>query len=316
MSAYLTWMEARAQAQAGKLIRREDWPLPGSDRAWLRRRAVLWEALDKNLASLGIVEAAEFTSAEFFAEDWTTDEIGAVRDVCRRPSRPLYAPPGLRLTGSVTAQTLHLDLGDSAPSGAYWVTFLVNGIEIETIEAPEPGRYSLSDPAELIAAAIAGEVYAEARVKSISPLPEWESVAVWRYIAPALDFFEIDISADFPLRNDVTSWYGARTYGPYSDDRFIYSHSDEPIAFYLSATTGFPTFYPLSTDDLYIDGILSGDPTYYWVGAEWVGGKPFGSQTTLIKFLPAGGTFVVDIQSSDATSGFSQGKLRLSNRLL
>jgi hypothetical protein len=183
MSAFLTWSEAKTEAAAGKLIRREDWPLPGSDRAWLRKRAVLWESLDKRLQSLGIVEAGEFTSAEFFAKDWTTDELGTVRDVCQRASRPLYAPPGIRLTGVLgTDLTLHLDLGDSAPRGAYWVTFLVNGVEVATVEAATPGRYTQ-------AAVMGGEIYAEARVRSISPLPEWESVAVWRQASSVPTFF-------------------------------------------------------------------------------------------------------------------------------
>lgn len=310
MSAFLTWPEAKQEAAAGKLVRREAWPLPGSDRAWLRKRAVLWETLDKNLASLGIVEAGEFTSAEFFAKDWTTDEIGAARDVCQRPApRVLFAPPGLRLTGELAGElTLSLDLGDSAPSGAYWVDFVVNGSPVGTLEAPTPGRYSLTT------APVAGDLYCEAHVRSASPLPAWNGVAVWRYTAPALDYFDITLIDHFPTRFGwANQFYGypdlvynglvapnGKNFGPYDSDRYIYSPAADPAR---------------ADDILYIDGIQIGRTLPEWLTLGWNGPLGPAGTTALIKFLPAGQAFnvnVFDFGGSQAADGI----LRLTNRIL
>lgn len=62
----LSWPEARALADAGSLVRRINW----TDR-WLFKEAGIWW-VQLAAGSVRVVQAYDFTAAEFRAGDWTT----------------------------------------------------------------------------------------------------------------------------------------------------------------------------------------------------------------------------------------------------
>lgn len=315
MSAYLSWPEARSEAEAGKLVRREAWPLPGSDRAWLRRRAVLWESLDKRLASLGIVEAAEFTSAEFFATDWTTDDVGTVRDSCQRPApRLLYAPPGIRLTGRVTDKLLLTgDLGASAPNGVYEMSFFLYGLEVARVEVESPGRATVEVTfAEVSNFGVAmidpwGQLDARLSVQSRSPLPQWEGVAFWMQDFPSSSFTAINLATHFPgggFINPPGYPYGDGVLFPsVAFDRWVYSHSDDPASPDNNIEINSVRFYY--------------EPRYFDAGAGWfnLAGPIAGGETTFLAFLPANQSLRLNVWDAGGSYGAS-GSVRLYNRPL
>lgn len=298
-TSFLTWPEAQALALSGKLIRREAWPI--STIAWMRHRiGGLWELLAEDFSTLGIVTSSGFTSAEFFAEDWTTDPVGTVRDVCERaPRRSRFIPPGIGLTAGLSPDTLslHADIGDSSPSGCYVIDYFLDGAFVGQLEAPTPGRYTLSlayDPTDYSSAT---RIRAWIDVRSRLPLPRWTGHAEWESVFPSgADYDVIDIAADFPDGPSVApgALYGVQTYGPFAYDAFIYSHSSNPAG---------------ADDELILDGvtIFTATPGHYFVA---------GGATAFLMALPAGQTFTVDVRNSGYYGGycFALGALRVVRR--
>jgi hypothetical protein len=123
----------------------------------------------------------------------------------------------------------------------------------------------------------------------IVPIPE-----------PPLHYFSINLSEAFPTRFSAgpAGLYKTetKTFGPYADNRWIYSHSaDRPVIY----------------NDLVLDGAAyepNGVPNYINNGA-----------TTLLRVLPAGQTFTLAVQYNAAyNSGFhgAQGLLRAYNKTI
>lgn len=307
MSYPLTWPEARELALQGVPVRREAWgdrvgELVEGDMmvaapSWLERRPGLWILTNDHHAIRRVVDAEWFTSAEIYAQDWTDDPLGTVRDHCVvDPPRPVFVPPLVGLTGEAGGSTivLHADLGASSPAGVFMVRFFLDGAFVGTMEATGPGRYSLTAAVDWSDYSTAGRVRAWIDVSSSLPLPEWTGHAEWEMVLPPVaEFFRIDLVADFPMSYSVSyhGLYGAHTYGPYPDLRFVYSHADEPAWF---------------DDDLVLDGVLfeAADDLANYVG---------GGVTTLLRVLPAGATFTVDVRNGSGPC-WAQNYLRLYNR--
>ena len=187
MSSYLTWTEARDLALAGTPVRRDSWPTEGIDTppTWLERRPSLWVLTDIRHAVMRVVDAVWFDSAEFYANDWTTDPPGTERDVCLLdPPRPAFVPPGLALTcePGTTTITLHADIGASSPAGVFTISFFLEGVLVGTLEAAAPGRHSLTvafDPADYAFARLRAWI----DVRASLPLPSWTGHAEWERVA-------------------------------------------------------------------------------------------------------------------------------------
>lgn len=293
MSAFLTWAAARDLALSGTPVRRDGWATD-VDPIWLERRTGLWVLTDANHALVRVADAEWFTSEEFFAEDWTTDAPGTARDVCEiEPPKPIFFPPGLGVSGSfsLTGVTLFADLGASSPSGVYLIRFFLDGVFVGSQEADGPGRYSVSvttDPTAVRRAWI--------DVESRLPLPKWSGHAEWDLAYGDGSYIAIPLAPDFPSGGylDPAGWpYGAGvTYGPFSGNRWIYSHASNPAG---------------ADDDLAIDGvILYGDSSANYVN---------GGATTFLHYLPAGQTMVVNVWNAGGQY-WAIGELRAYNRPL
>lgn len=301
---HLTWPEARELVLKGVPVRREGWPDTAISEIalpiWLERRPGLWVLTDSAHSELRVVDAAWFASAEFFGSDWTTDAPGAERDVCARP--PLtrngreFVPPGIGLTGSLAIGTLTLaaDVGQMSPAGVCWLEFLVNGVVVGGAEAATAGRSSVSLPVSDVAGWSAGAaltISAMLRVRTSLPLPAWEGLARWGTTIPApVEMLSIDLGELFPNDYDYhpAGWLGAWvTCGPYSEPRWLYSHADNPAAF---------------DDDMGLDGVVVYPDGY----ADYVNG----GATTLLKYLPAGSTFTLNVWNSGGWCS-AGGELRL-----
>lgn len=299
MSAYLTWPQARALALAGTPVRRDSWPTDGIDTppSWLERRPSLWVLTDIRHAVMRVVDAGWFDSAEFMAKDWTDDPPGTERDHCEvDPPRPAFVPPCVGLTGVLGPSTvdLHCDLGVSVPAGGFTILFYLDGVAVGSLPAGSAGRYTLTTAFVPASYAAEGRIRAWVDVRASLPLPEWSGHAEWEVVLPPVaEYFSIDLVADFPLSYSVPDHglYGAQTYGPYPDLRFVYSHAASPAWF---------------DDDLVLDGSLfeAPDDTANYVG---------GGATTLLRVLPAGATFSVDIRNGSGMC-WAQNFLRLYNR--
>ena len=291
-TSYLTWSEARSLALAGQLVRREAWT------NWLRHSTGIWELVDSSFAFQRVVSAGDFLSADALAGDWTTDAPGTARDVCARaPQEETFSPPGIGLTGEPGTATidLHADIGDSMPAGVYTIRFFLEGSFVGTMEAATPGRYTLTTEFSPSSYSSASRITARIEVHSELPLPEWKGTVKWEVVLPATAAWTaIDLAADFPgIIRGPGAYYGARTYGPFASNLFVYSHAANPA---------------VANDDLAINGILLYEDN--------VTDAINGGTTTLLLFLPAGRTFTVDIRnrlgSTDGCGG--GGTLRLYNR--
>ncbi len=307
MSYPLTWPEARELALHGVPVRREAWGSRDGELvegdimvaapSWIERRPGLWVLTNDHHATRRVVDAAWFTTEEIYAQDWTDDPLGTVRDHCVvDPPRPLFVPPGVGLSGEIGATMieLHCDLGASAPAGGFTLTFFLDGVFVGALPAGEAGRYTLAVPFSPAAYSTASRIRAWVDVTASLPLPEWTGHAEWELVLPAVaGYFRIDLVADFPMSYSVHSHglYGAHTYGPYPDLRFVYSHAAEPAFF---------------DDDLVLDGVLfeTADDLANYVG---------GGATTLLRVLPAGATFTVDVRNGIGPC-WAQNYLRLYNR--
>ena len=303
MSAYLTWPEARDLALAGTPVRREGPPgltgLPPTSPHWLEHRTGLWVLTDANHAVLRVVDAAWFARAEFYANDWTTDPFGTARDVCVIDSpTPYFLPPGIVLTGEpgVATISLHADIGASSPEGIFTVSFYLDGAFVGSIEAAASGRYTLAPPFDPSSYSAAARVRAWIDVTSSLPLPAWTGHSEWEMAFPAAaTYVAIDLHAEFPAGSGHGGdWaYPWKTFGPYATDRWVYSHSADPV---------------VADDDFGLNGVV-----IYPTGLT----DPInGGATTLLLFLPAGQTFTLNIWNT--TLGYLQygagGSLRLYNR--
>lgn len=185
MSANLTWGEAADLARDGALIRRDAWP--AGDAAWLRRGpGGLWEVLDDNRRLLRVVRALDFDSAEFLAQDWTTDPPDVAPDVCARaPKKSRFTPPGIGLSVDLgAAVVLHADIGASAPAGTFWIRFFLEGEFVGEVEAAAAGRYSV---VAAYPSSISSVIRARIEVRSALPLPPWTGGAEWA--AKRTDYF-------------------------------------------------------------------------------------------------------------------------------
>lgn len=300
MSANLTWGEAAALARSGAVIRREIWPLAGV--AWLRRGpGALWDVLDADQKFLRVVRSADFESADFFAQDWTTEPPDASPDVCARaPKRSRFTPPGIGLVGEVGVSSISLvaSIGASAPAGVFMVDFFLDGDLVGTLEAPSPGRYTVDagfTPTE-------GETRAWIEVRSSLPLPQWVGRADW--VRPAASFTRIDLGvelADFPGNYAPVGWMGPDVVlGPYAHDVWIYSHADDGA---LAAQ---------ADDDLAIGlgPLTEADIVFRNSQAGWV--VP-GGATALLLVVPAGQTWRVNVWNAGGYV-WAHGKLRAYNR--
>ncbi|MEI6493828.1 MAG: hypothetical protein WCO94_14870 [Verrucomicrobiota bacterium] len=301
-TAFLSWPQARALALAGQLIRREAWT------NWLKRRTGLWELLDPAFASLRIAQAGDFLSADAFASDWTTDLPETTRDVCARPQNhgsgtgtglsetvagERFSPPGIGLTGEVgtSTLTLHADLGASFPAGSFTISYFLDGVLVGSLPAAESGRYTLTTAFTVSESAARAWV----AVRSSLPLPTWVGYAEW--VFPAAQFIRISLVDEFP--QDIPpsvapgGFCGAKTFGPYTVDRYVYSHAADPAG---------------ADDDLYLNGEAINFTNRSHV--------LFGGATTLIMTLPAGTPLVVNVRNSDYWGGYcwAAGSLRLYNR--
>lgn len=289
MTSFLTWFEARPLAVLGNAIRREAWTY------WLRRiTGGIWQILDEDLNALRVVSGSDFSSEDFFAEDWTTDPLGTVRDVCaRRGGERRFVPPGIGLTGNPSSASVDLvaTIGAGVPDGTWQILFFLDGAFVGELEATEPGKYTLPvacDPTAIARAWI--------DVTSRLPLPFWKSHAEWRLVFGDGSYDTINLAADFPGGGflDPPGWpYGAGvTYGPYSGNRWIYSHADDPAS---------------ADDDLAINGVK--------LFPDDIANTINGGATTFLHFLPAGSTMAVNVWNAGGGYG-AGGSLRLYNRPL
>ena len=179
-TSFLTWPEAAALAASGNLVRREAWTV------WLRRRVGLWEMVDSSFQLLRVVQSGDFINFDAFASDWTSDAIGATREVCARiPLVRPFIPPGIGLVGEVEEGilTLHADLGAGSPDGVYWLEYLVNGVLVGTLEASSAGRFTVT------ASSPGGDIDAQLHVRSALPLPTWEGIARCQRVIVATDYW-------------------------------------------------------------------------------------------------------------------------------
>ena len=201
-----------------------------------------------------------------------------------------FRPPSLDLSGELSDATvvLYADIGDFTPSGLYVASFFLDGNPIGSVEVLTPGRYTISSDASAFSA-VAIRCWID--VRSSLPLPTWTGHREWVFPAPS--FFVIDLAATFP--NDLVSygegwWHGlsaGENFGPYPDDRWVYSHSDDPCG---------------ADDALAINGTVWPDFGYIHGGA-----------TTLLLYLPRGSTFNVNIWNSGGWV-YAVGRMRLYDR--
>lgn len=300
MSSFLTWPAARDLALAGTPVRRDTWVTPG-DPVWLERRPGLWMLTDENHAPVRVVDADFFESSEFFGTDWTDDPPGTTRDVCLiDPPRPIFRPPGIGLTGVVTSSTaitLHADIGSSSPAGTYRIRYYLDGVAVGEQEAAGPGRYSIST--SWVLGAGMQRVQAWIDVESTLPLPAWSGHAEWRYIFPPVAYDVIALAPDFPAGGPsyVTWPYGSGVnYGPFSGDRWIYSHNANPA---------------VCDDDMAINGVIVFPDGHAGIVQE----DSMGGATAFLAYLPAGRLLNVNIWNAGGSYSAS-GELRLYNRPL
>jgi len=301
MSAYLSWGEAAGLALAGTPVRRDAWT--EASPVWLERRPGLWVLTDDRHVVVRVVDAEWFTSDEFYGNDWTSDPPGTERDVCQiNPPRPVFRPPGIGLLGEIEAATiaLHADIGESFPAGAYMVRFFLDGTLVGSLEAAAAGRYTVTVAFDPSAYASASRVRAWIDVSASLPLPAWTGHAEWEIVLPSATTFEIvELAPLFPdlyPAYDVEGWYrldaAGVTIGPFSGNRWVYSHADDPAA---------------ADDELAINGVIlfqndAADPIN-------------GGLTTLLHFLPAGQTFRVNVWNGIHLGYcWASGQLRLYSR--
>lgn len=307
MSAYLSWGEAAGLALAGTPVRRDAWT--EASPVWLERRPGLWVLTDERHAVVRVVDAEWFTSDEFYGNDWTTDPPGTVRDVCLlNPPRPEFRPPGIGLLGEIEAATiaLHADIGESFPAGAYMIRFFLDGTLVGSLEAAAAGRYTVTvavDPETYLRASRV-RVRAWIDVSSSLPLPAWTGHAEWETVlSPATwpwpGYEAVNLAPLFPdlyPAYNVEGWYSGNaagvTIGPFSGNRWVYSHADDPAA---------------ADDELAINGVIlfqndAADPIN-------------GGLTTLLHVLPAGQTFRVNVWNGIHLGYcWASGQLRLYSR--
>jgi hypothetical protein len=295
MTSFLTWPEARALAQLGQLIRRE------AATTWIRRTAGgLWQVLDGSFVVVRVVSESDFLTADFYAEDWTTDPIGTVRDVCaRRAAVRRFIPPGLGLTGEITGTTsidLTADIGETLPAGGWVLSFYFGGTHVGDIEAPEAGRYTQAVEIDFSTLGSATSIETMVIAKSRLPLPVWRMVSTWIYrFVTAPSYIDIQLATYFPFNGFAPAgWaYGAAgfDFGPYSEDRWVYSHADDPAQ---------------ADDDLAINGVL--------INSDSVAGYVAGTSTTLLHVLPAGEILNLNVWQAAGFNTYGLGALRLYDR--
>ena len=299
MSSFLTWPEARDLALGGVPIRRDAW-VTADPPSWLEHRTGLWVLTDLRHALVRAVDAGWFKSAEFYAGDWTTDALGSARDVCQidPPAVVAFQPPGIGLEAVIGTTTIDLnaDIGASSPAGVYTINYFLDGVFVGTREATGAGRYALTTAFSWASYSTAGRVRAWIDVSSSLPLPKWTGHSEWEMEFPAAaTYVAIDLHAEFPAGSGHGGdWaYPWKTFGPYATDRWVYSHSADPV---------------VANDDFGLNGVV-----IYPTG--WT--DPInGGATTLLLFLPAGQTFTLNIWNT--TLGYLEygagGSLRLYNR--
>ena len=137
------------------------------------------------------------------------------------------------------------------------------------------------------------------------PICPWEVAEIWKawgeqdwvdvyQSIPASGplFDTIDLLAEFPEGPGVAAggFYGAKTFGPWPETRFVYSHSSDPAG---------------ADDDLVIDGVVI-EPNDF---ADDISG----GATTLITTIPANTVMTVDVRNSSIYGGpcSAGGSLRL-----
>lgn len=161
----LTWPQAHDLALSGKLVRRESWT------HWLRHTTGLWEIVDATGTLLRVVAAGDFSAPDFQANDWTTDPIGTVRDVC------LVDPPSYIKTFVPPSSSAKIDfsqgiivtLGPSVPSGSYQLRAYLNGDFVGFAEVYDNSTTTI--PCAFPTYGVT--YYARVVIVSRLPLPTW-----------------------------------------------------------------------------------------------------------------------------------------------
>ena len=206
-----------------------------------------------------------------------------------------FIPPDVSLAGAAetTALDLTATLGDFVSSGSFTILFYLAGSLVGTMEAKEPGNYTLAVPVDWHS--LSGAVDAWIDVTS-SEISSWCGHAEW--IFPAASYITINLGVEFVDYPGVwapAGWFGPdKPFGPYADNRWVYTHADD------GAMTA------QADDDLAVNGSL--------IHPDYTAGYVVpGGATELLLVLPAGSAFTLNIWNHTGQV-WARGYLRLYNR--
>ena len=201
----LTWFEALVLAVRGSFVRREGMGVPpdlilvplfgvidpsSPVMSWICYQNGLWYACDQNKSLMRVIAASDFQSADYQADDWTTDPVGTVRDTCKLPAPvPIFVPPSLSLSLSIGSGTLTAILGSSSPAGSFQLEFFLNGVSVALTEAVSGATtISTSLPSS-------GTICVSVVATSRLPLPAW-TASVYELIFIPPPSFAVNTGAD------------------------------------------------------------------------------------------------------------------------
>lgn len=128
-----------------------------------------------------VVRSSDFTAANFFATDYTTDPI-TNGDVCSLPGavRPPFNAPSVSIKASFASDVLIITgtIGEGT-YGAYRLTFLVNGEAVGHALATASGTFS-----KVVSFSWVPRMVVTFRAESVLPLDPWKGEAS-KVLAPA-----------------------------------------------------------------------------------------------------------------------------------
>jgi len=169
---FLPWTEAAQLAREGTPVRRYGW----LDRWLVRTRGNVWqitphvtEADPVLVTPRRVVQSWDFGYAEFLAEDWT-DAAPEGNNVCERPGKTAFVPPGVHLSAIEHGGGIRLiaTLGTGSGMGSYWLRFWVNGVQVAIREATASGNFIVD-----VSRSEALHYECLLDVESALPLPQW-----------------------------------------------------------------------------------------------------------------------------------------------
>lgn len=169
---FFIWKEAAQMARGGKPVRRYGW----LDRWLVHTQGNVWQIIPHVTAAdpsvvpaRRVVRSADFGNEEFLAEDWT-DATPEQNNVCVRPGKTTFVPPGVHLSAIEHEGGIRLiaTLGTGSSIGSYWLRFWVNGVRVATREATASGNFIVDVPRT---EALRYECLLD--VESALPLPQW-----------------------------------------------------------------------------------------------------------------------------------------------